>query len=203
MTPGLHAGSALVNWEFSTAFARLIRTTATTGTNQILLSCSVSLLGLACQPIVSARSIIYRQRRHARPCVQAKGSLEHSSGMSTRRQPGKSHLGASGFPSPWGYRRYEEQSEPASGVIKSKGSPDCSISSGCRRPEPRDLTDIRAWPEKVERGAKKSKGILIAGGFMGSDIISSFVSLKDFLLASKTDFKGIVFNGLHLAAVIS
>ena len=56
-------------------------------------------------------------------CVQAKGTLEHSFGMRTRRQPGKSSLGASDFQSPRGDSWYEQQSEPASDVIKSKGSP--------------------------------------------------------------------------------
>lgn len=53
----------------------------------------------------------------------------------------------------------------------------------------------------MEQLAKKSKAILIAGSLMGSEKTSSFVSLKDFLLAWKTHFQGIVFHDLHLAAV--
>lgn len=67
MKPGPHAGSPLVTVEFIEAVARLIRTPATAGrTSFILLGCRVSLLGERARHMVSARSVIRRECKHAR-----------------------------------------------------------------------------------------------------------------------------------------
>lgn len=120
-----------------------------------------------------------------------KGSLEHRFGM---RNPVSQALGARGCQNPGGYWLYQTQSEPASEVIKSKGSADSFLLCLQIWAWRQTTLDIRAWPKKMQHLDKKSKSTLISGCFMGSEKTSSFFSLKNFLPALKTHIKGIVLH---------
>lgn len=158
MKPGPHAGSPPVTVAFIEAVARLIKTTVTAGrTSFILLSGSVSLLGKCARHMVSARSVIRRECKHARQPLRA-GKAEPRALIRDENFPsaGQVKFGSERFPKSLGLLGIWKAVRACIRCDKKEGaSRQTCITSGCRRPEPHDLTDIRAWPKKMESLAEK------------------------------------------------